>query len=755
MLLLLSLLGGLAFITACGAKQPINQLGADLPALAEAQYDYPHILFSQDGRAVVIHPDSALKNASYYTLHPAVWDPSLGQEPTVGTGMLQHTNQQTFAIEFARIAGDYHVPLRVRPAEDLQALTRHKGIVDISPIVQDDQNVVQVQLNQGSSNGVSNGDWFFVLTRPTLDARQPRLGDRIGALLRVERVQRDTAIAEVIHAQDALEEGQIAVFAHKTAVMSPWPINIHIAPLHQPDAQAMDVQEMLSAVPELGREYHISNTAIHRLDAFIDPTTWDASYHAEDAAPDDGWGIVVFGDTRDNTLIYNATGFGSVPSPSGWVGILPGGLPLPFKKSMEELSSQLAVSFLSNGLGMRGDHAHAIYLVETELRKQKLEPRLRYHLREHLALRYEAIGHAEESLRLMHYDLQDAAKENDVLSQLNALSIRGYLSRQAGLSEQAVADSRSFIRLADGVLPEHAIESERIVLTRGLIDARELDEAERIASKVAAQATARGDYRQHFMALVELTSIQLMRDQPAAALLVVDELRQDLSPYRPDTRASINILSAEIYAKLGDLRTAVQVLFDNFDHFEDLSPATRAHLLIRSSGILRQVNEPIHATRALMDAAIIFDELGVEDQAATTHFFAGRFQMELAQQYQGGAALSLLLDARESFQRAKTTMLAHGELKNAADAISVEAIVTSRFDGTGANDPLFDEAAELYLTVGDFESLAGLARMRALVAESMSDTTAFERFTKERKHWEELTEQLKDLVHQGEEDNSR
>lgn len=747
-LALLATLFVLATLSACGAKQSPSLLTYDAPALEADGFDYPHLRYTDDGRLVVDGADSALRSATHYTLHPPFWDEeTLGEEPVIGAGMLVHGRDMSFAVAFAGITLESAAPPRVRAASDLVPLTNHKGIVHIERTMPDgDGNIEQVQLSRGSAHGVARGDWFFVLTRDAVDARQPRLGDRIGALLRVEHVTRDGATAEVIHAHDGLLAGQEAVFAHRTALMPPFPIGIHVAPLSDEAEHADELPAMMRAVPELSAEYRISNTAIHRLADYIDPRTWDASYNAEDAAPDEGWGIVVFGDTEGQTLIYNATGFGSVPAPSGWVGILPGGLPIPFEDSVEELSPALAISYLSNGLGMRGDHAHAIYLVESELRRAELHPQLRYHLREHLALRYEALGRGDESMRLMHYDLHTAADEDDVLSQLNALSIRGYLARQVRLSELAVADSRRFIELAEGVLPAYGVDSERVVLARGLIDIGELDEAERIASRAASEAAARGDHRQHFVAIIELTSVQLLRDQHAAALLVLDDLRQNSEHMRLDTQVAIRVLAAEIYAQMEDYRNAVETLFENFDHFDALPASGRASLLTRAAGIMMQVNEPIQATRAVLDAAEIYEALGVQEQAAMMRLYSAQFQMNLASSFDGQQALSLLIDARADFRRAEELFLGMGELAHAAEALTYNAILSARFEQTGAEEPLFDRAGALYLGMGDFAAMHTLAAMRAQIAESIGDAAGARHYAAEAERWGALVERAQEAL---------
>lgn len=732
----------LSFLSACGAKQQRSELAHGLPAIERGDIAVPHLRVSADGRLVVHAIDSALKKANFFTLHPHQWNDELGEAPVLGTGYLVHAGKNSFAVLVSYVPNSSFEGMPIQAADNLHALTSHKGLTTVGSLVMEDETdstPSQVQLDIGASSGVTRGDWYYVLTETRLNARQPRLGDLIGALVRVESVENDLATAEVIHAVGTIKEGQHAVFAQKTALMAPSPIAIQSAPLSPNATSTNGLPPMMQALPQLAAEYQISHTTVEQLSQYIDPRPWDASYNAEDAAPDDGWGIVVFGAIDEHTLIYNSVGYGNVPSPSGWVGILPGGLPLPFKSSVEELAPQLAVSYLSNGLGMRGDHAHAVYVLEAELRTKDFDPRMRYHLREHLALRYAALGHVDESMRLMHYDLLNAERQNDIYSQLNARSIRIFLDREWTLYEQAILDANIFLELADGTLPDYALEGERLNLARALIDTEQLDDAEELITAVAARTEARGDYRAHLYAITLLARAQIQRGQLETAVLVLDALRKDMESYPKETQVSIRLLAAELFVQMENYNDALEILFDSFDDFEAISPSGRAAMLQRAASIMMSVDQPIQATRAILDAAGIYEGLGLEPDAAEMWWVGANLRLKLVQELPPSQAINMLIDARGEFQRATELYLGLGNNNKAAEALLYVAILQSRLNGTGAKEPLFDQVEAMLLALGQIVDLAQVSIIRQQMAEAFNDSASAKYYREKARRLLELS----------------
>lgn len=741
---LILLLATTAWVSACGGKQSQNDLFSSLPELSEdSEIDVrgPYLYVADGGRIVVQQRDRTIEKASYFRIIPKNWDESLSTEPTLGTGILLHQNNQTLALIVAQTPNTPIHGARIQPTGGLTPITGHKALVRIAGInhsdnQENDTAPTQVTFHIGTETGIAEGDWFFVLNEQALDKKQPRVGHHIGALLRVSDVSENQAIADVIHAIQPVTDEQYAVFAQHTAPAPASPIHILVAPFSK-DATDPEstLAPILKALPTLAQTYGISNTSIDTLDEPIDPRPWDASYAAEDAAPDTGWGVAVFGDIEDQSLIFNAVGYGNVPSPSGWVGILPGGLVLPFKDDVSELADQLALSYLSNGLGMRGNHAQAVYMLETELQRDDIEPRMRYHLHEHLALRYAALGRLDEAMRIMHYDLFNAKKEDDTYAQLNAYSIRSYLDREAGLPEQNIRDERAFLELAEGNLPDYALDGERLGLARALLENDEIDEAEKLISSVANRAKERGDYRIHMHAITLLTRVQIIRDQLEAALLVFDALEDDIESYPKETRVSLRMLRAELLAKMGDFHDSLDTLFETFDELEEISLSGQATALQRSAGIMMAISQPLQATRAILDAAKIYNQLHLVPETAGMLALAAHLRLGLAEQLPPQQANEMLVDALQEFQRAATLYRALGNNADAAEATFYVAVLNGRFHSTGAKDPLYDVTKKLYLELGDFESLAQVTLFQQHIATAMGDTASAKAFAEEAQKW--------------------
>lgn len=739
---LLALLLFVALLNACGAKQGASDLFVDLPEQQQdedIEADTPYIYVTDDGRLDVVNADRTIEKSDFFRIVPAKWDESLGDKPTLGVGVLLHGKERTQGMLVAQTPNTPIHGAHVEAIGGLTAITGHKAVAQITGTDADpedkDAEASVVNFKLGRNDGMAEGDWYYVLNHHALDAKQPRMGHHIQALLRVEDVQENQSTARVIHAMEPVQDEQFAVFAQHTSTQSTSPVHILAAPFSDAADEESTLAPILKALPSLSATYGVTNTSIDTLEETIDPRPWDAAYKAEDAAPKDGWGVAVFGDIEDTTLIYNAVGYGNVPSPSGWVGILPGGLPLPFDEDVSELADQLALSYLSNGLGMRGDHAQAIYMLESELQRDDIEPSMRYHLHEHLALRYAAIDRLDEAMRIMHYDLLDAKADDDTYAQLNAYSIRSYLDREAGLPEQNIADERAFLELADGVLPDFALDGERLGLARALLENDEIDEAEKLISQVVDSADERGDYRIHLHAITLLTQVQIVRDQIEAALLVFDALEEKLDTYLKETRVSLRMLRAELLAQMGDFPTSLDVLFETFEELEDISLSGQATALQRSAGIMMAISQPLQATRAILDAAKIYEKLHLVPESAAMLALAAHMRLGVAEQIPPQQANEMLVDALHDFQRAATLYRALGNNSDAAEATFYVAVLNGRFQNTGANDPLYDVAKQLYLELGDFESLAQVTLFQAHIASASGDAAGAAKLQKEAEKW--------------------
>lgn len=728
----------------CGGAQRAADLALDLPSLVDQSQDQDAatIEVTQDGRLVVQNATKAIQNASYFAIVPPQWDDSLGDVPALGTGLLVHTKDQSFVLVAAIeprvsikgahiVAADHLVPLSTSKAVATIQVDDAKG-------AHTPQTGDTVQLSVGRNDNVAQGDLYFVLTTDKLDHKQPRLGDLIGAIITPKNIEKHTSTATIIHASGELKAGQTAVFAQKIATQPASTMNIMVAPFskEQNGTNDADSKAMLDAVADISQTYQIANVSVGTIPSFINPRPWDAPYHAEDATADSGWGVAVFGDKEDaHTFIYNAVGYGNVPSPSGWVGILPGGMPLPYQDSVAELAPQLALSFLANGLGMRGNHAQAIYMLEAALRSDNIDARMRYHLHEHLALRYAAIGHIDEAMRIMHYDLINAQRDDDIYAQLNAYSIRSYLDNEWGLNTQMIQDENRFLELADGVLPDFGLDGEKLGLARGLLLDGDLKKAEQLTIEIATKAKERGDYRVHMHAISMLTRIQLQNDELAAALLVFDALEDEMDNYQTETQVALRLEQAQLLTQAGDVHEALEMLFQTFDRLDEISPAGKANALQRAANIMLAIEQPIQANLAIMEAAKIYEELGLEQEAANLWTAGANLSLSIVPTMPPQQGVQILKKVREELQHASNIFRALGDEGQAAACLFFIAAIDANLNDTGADEPLFDTIRDMHLKLADFRSLAQLAEYRAQMAHFGGDTSKEKAFKDEAQKW--------------------
>lgn len=705
-LLLLSALFAV-FAPACGAKQ---YTGEPIGHLEDDGIAYPHLRATPDGRVVVDKPTSALRRAQAFVLQPHNWDPAFGPIPTVGTGRLVHQGDAVLAVQAATAQTNGISGFRVVPTETLQPLTLSKLLGTIA--THSEENLVTLEVPD--LEAVAAGDLYFVLTTNALHPTQPRMGDMIGGILRVIENDGTTIRAVIVHAIDPIKAGQTIVFAQARPAHHNPDITLLAAPLQRGapvDANALP--PLMAAMPEFLARYSLTNIHVESLDVFVDPRPWDAAITAEEAAPDSRWGIVIFGEVDDQTLIYNAAGFGAAPSPESTVGVLAGGLPIRFEGKVEDLSPQLVPSFIANGLGLRGDHALAVYILEAELRAGHFDPLVRYHLREHLALRYHSIGDTSEALRLMNHDIRETRAEKHTYPLLNALSIREHLDQEGGLIEQWLADGQEFIRTAEGVLPADAIDLERVAHVRALLAAGQLDNAEQLAAETVTRAEAKQDNRMLLNGLVALALSQIAKKQPEAALIVLQDLEAVITAYPKETQVSLRLLTAELRVRLEMYPEAMEAMMAAFDDFDGVSMAARAAMLERGAAILDAIERPIEAARAIADAAELYTELGLLEPQARLRAIGGERRLALASEFDDAVAFRLVIEARSEFAQAVGIYLRLGRSLEAANYMAYVAILDGQLHQTDRSDALFERANALALASGSWRLLAEMAEARA------------------------------------------
>lgn len=733
-----------AMLTACGGgSQHTQQEHAGVfpvgptpdYSLEDDGIDYPHLRATPDGRVIVDDATPELRQALYFELVPAAW-PEDRERPRVGVGYLHQRGDETLAVEVAVRQVERLDALEVRPADALLPLTSTKLLASVTAL-----EGRTIELNVGEAHGVAAGDIYFLLNEAPLDGRAPRLGDRISAVVRVgEDVGEERASAELVHRSSELNVGMHAVFMQALPLRPEQPVSIVAAPLRDGDEAAADgdLPLLLQALPELLAEYGLSLIEVRTLDTFIDPRPVDAPEQAQDLAPEGTFGSLVFGDIEDSTLIYNATVFGDAPSPDNSVGILPGGLPLPFRRSPAELSEQLAVAYVAGALGLRGEHALAIYIMETELRDGEFNSDVRYHLREHLALRYASLSRGSEALRLMNFDVAESREQEQVYPLLNALSIRAYLDRSFGLPEQWLDDAGLFLRIARQVLPDDRLGYEELQYALALRANGDLEGADELLQETIVRGQEQDDLRLQYLATMYLALNQVARDQPEAALLVLSELEAMVPELELEQRVYTHLVGAEIRARVGMQREALSSLGEAFAAFEDVAPNARADMLERAAGIMRAVEQPIEAARAVRDAARIREDLGQLDEAATLYSSLGQMKFQLVEQFGQQGGFQLAIEARGDMLRAARYYERLGKSADAAMVYGFVGVIDSIMRNTASADIYLQRGIDAAILGGNYRVIVELLEIRAQAAARLGDFASALSYREQAERWAEL-----------------
>ncbi|MFT6628150.1 MAG: hypothetical protein ACJA1R_001411, partial [Flavobacteriales bacterium] len=530
----------LVVLAACGGMQEPASRAATVIVEEPAAEVTAEVLREQDGS---LRLDGALEgNGRWGALFPRNWPQEMGPAPIVGVAHVapgENAVVNVIAIRELASIGSLDVARRVEPP----VLSKSKQLVLV-----EDVSGGEIRLAVNGNSGVSRGDLYFIVSRdPGVD--DWRLGESIGALARVTEVLEKYAVARLEHVESAPQVGQLAVFAQANLDIPSSTSTIVFAPLETHATEAASLPPLGEALPQYMAAFQLTNIGIESTSDRFDPSIHDAPSIASAGMEDhDGYGVLVFGDYEPGQLILNTAVWGEPPHPGSTVGILPGGLPIPAPDGLTAMSAQLAPSFIATVLAQRGDHALAVYFLEVVLRTQELEPEVRYHLREHLALRYDSLARFNEGLVLMNEDVRNAERDNQLFPLLNALSIRTSLGASNGLVEQEVLDSRRFLEEATGTLPSESLGGERLQHARALNAVGREDEARDMVENVQRDARRWADDDLLRSATIEL-AFQLTGDDPASALLMMDSMREGQEA--EEERISglyLNLFSAEIAA---------------------------------------------------------------------------------------------------------------------------------------------------------------------------------------------------------------
>jgi hypothetical protein len=654
---------------------------------------------TDDGRYVLIAPDPELLRPSWVGIYPVLWPDDGTERPLLGTGFVTPSGED---MEL-RILGMREVgalsDLRIEPADAPQVLEGSKLVVQVTGV-----DGREVTLNCGESAGVSVGDRFFVLS--SHEDGMGRFGEHIRAIVRVVRVDAKTSEARIEHSTIDLQPDLIAVFAQARLDIPVETATILVAPMQMGEASDAALPAIVDAVPATLAEFGLSNIGVATIDEFFDPTTAQATREASDALDGrEGYGVLVFGQRTEDELIVNLATWGSAPHPGSTVGILPGGLPLPVASGVDALSTQLVPSFISNVLALRGDHASAVYLLETILRREALHPDVRYHLREHLALRYDAIGRSDEALLLMTQDVTESRASGSDLALLNALSIRSSLANENRLIELWVDDTADFLAVADGQLPDESLGGERLAHARALAAAGRVSEARTLILDVAAAAEAAADADLEVWAMIDLAVTMAGEDEAESALILDALLERDLGAERT-TLLLVDLLAAELAMERTDANTALERVGRSLEALEeeDAIPL-KAAVYRRAATVFGQLERWAESTAALEAATGLYLESAQLEQATS-------MLIQLAMTQLRFAGVVAPREAMQLFQQARTNLYLGAELAvhlgydaSASRGFMYAGILESQFNQAETAGILFERAERLARSCSHYELL--------------------------------------------------
>ena len=667
--------------TAPGSR-PADTVAASLAPAAGVQA-------TDDGRYVLVAPDTALLDATWVGIFPVLWPEDGSERPLLGTGYVTpNGDEMDLRILGMREVGALS-DLRVEPAASLQALDGSKIVVRVT-----DTGDRTITLDCGDNAGVSVGDRFFILRE---SAEYPaRFGEQIDAIVRVTAVGSKTSEARVEHAGGPLSVDQIAVFAQARLDIPTETATILVAPMRTGETQDAALPAIVEAIPATLAEFGLSNIGVAGIEQFLDPAAPQATREASEAMEGrDGYGVLVFGSQSDDELIVNLSTWGTAPHPGSTVGMLPGGLPIPVERDVAALSIQLVPSFISNVLALRGDHASAVYLLETVLRRESLHPDVRYHLREHLALRYDAIGRSDEALWLMTEDIGASRASGSDLALLNALSIRASLANENQLLELWVADTAEFLQVATGTLPDESLGGERLAHARALSASGEVDEARSTILAVASAAEATGDADLQVWAMIDLAVTTAADDEAEAALILDALVEQDLGAERT-TLLLVDLLAAELAVERGDTQTALERVGRSLQALDDGdSLPLKAAVYRRAATVFGQLERWAESTTALEAATGLYLESAQLEQATSMLIQLAMTQLRLAGVVAPREAIQLFQQARTNLYLGAELAVHLGYDASASRGFMYAGILESQFNQPETAGLMFERAERL------------------------------------------------------------
>lgn len=723
-------------LAACGARGAGSAGRGPVPT-EEAS---ARIVQNADGTLAFEALQGPFARYPYYRVIPTGWPASQGEAPTLAFGEIGHRGDRVWPIEWASRQLNPNIERKVVGTGEPSELAESKEAARIEQVSDS-----QIRIDRGLRQGVAKGDTYFVLNRePAGDDVRPRFGQRIGALIQVREVGEEYALATLIHADVAPRAGDVGVFAQVQSEEAIPAATLAFAPVAHGHTR-QDDEEMpaiASALPDYLSDYLISNIAITTLDAPIDPRPWNAPRLALDSAPENAFGTLIFGDIDEerNEFIYNATYFGDAPHPANTVGILPGGLRIPLDDGLEALSRQLVPGFVATALAQRHEHAAAIYLLESALRTGEFNEQVRYHLHEHLALRYESIGRPDLAFDIISADIERSRQSGNVLAELNALSIRAFLDSQASLNEQWVDDTEQFLARARGVLPPESLDYERLSLARALRAAQRHDEARDITLEVLDTAQSTNDSDLLFSTFFQLALTELDLGQPQAALLVLADLEDLEDELSVPEKADLYSVAGLLYAEAGEPREAANRIVQSLRIAADSDDASlQARIAARAASALVSIGRSREAIQYLQSAVVGYTESYQFNEAAELLAQLAYQELQAANDAnpRDGSAAHLVALAREHLANASESLVVLGRTLEAATQFFALGILEFRIGNVDASRIFLDRARLYSWQSADYEALAAIAHQRASLAAETGNVTDEQQFLDEAALWME------------------
>ncbi len=676
------------------------------------------VVVTDDGRVVVQVPEGV--TADFLSLVPADWPTDAGDTPTLAVGAAAQTTEGLELEMWALVQSGGLEAMRGVPVDSVDAI-RNTKLIGVVERFSDGF----VTLDRGEAVGVTPGDFYYVLN--AAPDGEVRMGARVGALLTVTETAEKSAIARVVHARDDVTPGDTVVFAQASFELPTRNATVLIAPFEETSGPGATFPAIAEAMPEYLARFNLTNIGVEVADAFIDPRPYDAADTARDLARGD-YGAMVFGVVEGETLVFNTTAFGDSPHPATTVGILPGGLPIPIGESLAALSEQLSPSFIATVLALRGDHALAAYFLESVLAEQTMDPAVRYHLREHLALRYQSLDRPTEALRIMTHDVDAGRANNDVYPLLNALSIRSHLDSNAGLVDLYVSDTEEFLAVAEGVLPTESLGGEILNYARALLYADRPDDANEAIHAVIDAARAMDDTGLELSALLEM-AVAAASDDPATARLVLADASSVSAALSGDEATAIQLFDAELAAASGDNDGALQALAAALDGVADSPTAPlRASVYRRAASVFLSTERQTEAVLALQEAAAIYLETAQLDRASSALIDLAFLKLRQSSGLPPGPAAQLIGEARQNLILGAELALRLGRTLDAARGFMWAGLLELRIGQTDGAEYLLDRAELSALTTAHYGTLSELFTERSSLRNELGDIDSAVRY---------------------------